>query len=83
MAYLMLYGVGGWSQRWQVADGQDERVRSEISRVGNQGTGHLPVVDPGTGTETTLVVSWSAIATAVVVGGEAGDHHEEAIGRYA
>ncbi|MGZ4438512.1 MAG: hypothetical protein ACXVWU_08780 [Nocardioides sp.] len=83
MAYLMLYGVGGWTQRWQIADDQDDKVRNEISRIGNEGTGHLPVVDPGTGASTTLVVSWSAIATGAVVDAKADARHDEETGRYA
>ena len=82
MAYLMLYGVGGWSQRWEIAEGQDETVRSEISRVGNQGTGHLHVVDPTSEDATTLVVAWAAIATAVVVESD-GHRQDEHTGRYA
>ena len=82
MAYLMLYGVGGWSQRWEIAEGDDEKVRAEISRVGNQGTGHLHVVDPASGATTTLVVAWDAVATAVVVESDA-HRHDEPTGRYA
>jgi len=82
MAYLMLYGVGGWSQRWEIAEGEDDKVRSDISRVGNQGTGQLRVVDPTSEATTTLVVAWSAIAAAVVVESD-GHRQDEQTGRYA
>ncbi len=69
MAYLMLYGVG-WTQRWQVADGAVDLVRTEINRVGRDETGHLSVVDPGTGESATLVVAWQHVAAAVVLGSD-------------
>jgi hypothetical protein len=67
MAYLMLYGVGGWTQRWQIAEGCEEQIRSEISNLGTEGTGHLPVVDSQTDCTATLVVAWAAVAAAIVV----------------
>lgn len=83
MAYLMLYGTGGWTQRWQIAAGEDEHVRSEISRVGREGTGFLSVVDSQTNATATLVVAWPAVAAAIVVDSDAGPPHAEATGQYA
>ncbi|MGH3368210.1 MAG: hypothetical protein ACRDOY_13535 [Nocardioidaceae bacterium] len=67
MAYLMLYGTGGWTQRWQIADGSEEAIRSEISHLGTEGTGDLPVVDSQADASATLVVAWAAVAAAIVV----------------
>jgi hypothetical protein len=67
MSYLLLFGTGGWSQRWEIPGGQDERVEHEISRVGHEGTGHLPVIDSQTNTEATLVIAWQSVAAAVLV----------------
>lgn len=72
MAYLMLYGTGGWTQRWQIAEGFEEEIRSEISNLGTEGTGHLPVVDSQTDSSATLVVAWSAVAAAIVVDSTTG-----------
>jgi hypothetical protein len=83
MAYLLLYGTGGWTQRWQIADGEEDRVRAAISHVGRDGTGHLTIVDPGTETTTTLVVAWAAVAAAVVVDSDSGTPHAEGPGQYA
>ena len=66
MAYLMLYGLG-WTQRWRIVDGREQYVRSEIERVGQMETGHLPVVDPGSDTATTLVVAWAQVAAAAIL----------------
>ncbi len=67
MAYLMLYGVGGWTQRWQIAEGCEEQIRSELSNLGIEGRGHLPVIDSQTDSTATLVVAWAAVAAAIVV----------------
>lgn len=83
MAYLMLYG-NGWTQRWRIASGMEEHVRSQISQVGTDGTGKLTVVDPGSEAETTLVVAWALVATAVVLDAaatEAGS--DDSTGQYA
>jgi len=69
MAYVMLYGVG-WTQRWQVAEGALSAVELEIGRVGRDETGHLAVIDPGSGEPTTLVVAWRHVAAAVVLNTE-------------
>jgi hypothetical protein len=79
----MLYGVGGWTQRWQIAAGWEEEIRSEISKVGIEGTGHLPVVDPQSDVSATLVVAWAAVAAAVVVDSDTGSRQGEATGQYA
>lgn len=83
MAYLMLYGSGGWTQRWQIAAGQEEKVQSEISRVGNEGTGHLSVVDSQTGSTATLVVAWAAVAAAVIVDSDSDSTDDAMTGQYA
>jgi hypothetical protein len=67
MAYLMLYGVGEWTQRWQIAEGCEEQIRSEISNLGIEERGHLPVIDSQTDSTATLVVAWAAVAAAIVV----------------
>lgn len=80
MAYVMLYGVG-WTQRWQIAQGAVDSVKTEIARVGREDTGHLAVLDPGTSAPATLVVSWKHVAAAVVLGGE-GDEASAPTGEY-
>ena len=83
MSYLLLFGVGGWSQRWQIPAGQDELVHSEISRVGQEGISRLSVIDSQTDAEATLVIAWQSVAAAVVV--DSTDQHagEGATGQYA
>lgn len=71
-AYVMLYGAG-WTQRWEVAENAVSVATAEIDRVGRNETSHLPVLDPGTGEPTSLVVAWQHVAAAVVVG---AGHHE-------
>jgi hypothetical protein len=83
MAYLMLYGAGGWTQRWQILHGSEEEIRSEISRVGTSGTGHLPVVDSQTDAAVTLVVAWAAVAAAVVVDSDTTSQQGATTGQYA
>jgi hypothetical protein len=82
VAYLMLYG-NGWTQRWRVASGMEEHVRSQILHVGTEGTGQLTVVDPGSDAEATLVVAWALVATAIVVDGAAAEGSAESAGQYA
>ena len=83
MAYVMLYGVG-WTQRWRVAEGALSAVENEISRVGQDQTGHLAVLDPGSGEPTTLVVAWRHVAAAVVLdtGGPVDGADTEVSGQY-
>jgi hypothetical protein len=76
MAYVMLYGVG-WTQRWQVADESVPVAQAEIERVGREETSHLPVIDPGTGEPTTLVVAWQHVAAAVVLGSGDAEARED------
>ena len=83
LAYLMLYGTGGWTQRWQIATGCEEQIRSELSRVGTSGTGHLAVVDSQTDASVTLVVAWAAVAAGVVVDSDTGSRPGAATGQYA
>lgn len=69
MAYVLLYG-SGWTQRWEVAPGGLPAVENEITRVGQDQTGHLAIVDPGSGEPTMLVVAWRHVAAAVLLGSE-------------
>ncbi len=69
MAYLMLYGVG-WTQRWAIAEGAGPLVATEVNRVGRDEVGRIPIVDPGTGRDTTLVIAWRSVAAAVVLGAD-------------
>jgi hypothetical protein len=82
MAYLTLFGTGGWTQRWTLADGQEEIARLEVDKVGRTETSRLGIVDDRTSIESTLVVSWVAVAAAVVFESEPGPPHDEP-GRYA
>lgn len=82
MSYLLLFGVGGWSQRWQIPEGQDELVHSEISRVGQEGVSRLSVIDSQTDAVATLVIAWQCVAAAVVVD-STGPPGAAATGQYA
>jgi hypothetical protein len=83
VAYLILYGAGGWTQRWQILNGSEEEIRSEIARVGTAGTGHLPVVDSQTDADVTLVVAWAAVAAAVVIESDTTSRPGATTGQYA
>jgi hypothetical protein len=65
----MVYGVG-WTQRWQVPEGSLSEVEHQIERVGRHETGHLTVIDPGSGEPTTLVLAWRHVAAAIVLNTE-------------
>jgi hypothetical protein len=82
VAYLMLYG-NGWSQRWRIAPGMEEQVRSQLLRVGTATTGQLTVVDPGSEAEATLVVAWAHVAAAVVLDGSTSTREGPSTGQYA
>jgi hypothetical protein len=82
MAYLMLYG-NGWTQRWRIEDGKERQVQDDITRLGRSGTIQLPVLDPGTNSATTLVVSCALVAAAIVLDSESRDPAETATGQYA
>jgi len=82
VAYLMLYG-NGWTQRWRIAPGTEDQVRSLISQVGTDTTGQLTVLDPGSEAEATLVVAWALVAAAVVLDGAPGAGDDESAGQYA
>ena len=82
MAYLMLYG-SGWTQRWQIPGGDEEKVLSQISHVGQDETGQLSVVDSQTGATVTLMVAWAAVATAVIVDSDSTLPRDKATGQYA
>lgn len=83
MSYLLLFGVGGWSQRWQIPSGQDELMHSEISRVGQEGISRLSVIDSRTDAVATLVIAWQSVAAAVVVDSSDRSEGERATGQYA
>lgn len=82
MAYLMLYG-NGWTQRWRIAAGMEDQVRSQISQVGQDATGQIIVVDPGSEAEATLVVAWALVAAAVVLEEAAPARGTDSAGQYA
>jgi hypothetical protein len=81
MAYLLLYGVG-WTQRWRMVEGSEATVAHEVDRVGGEDVGHLRVIDPGTGAETTLVIAWRHVVSAVILGAEADHVDQTAPGQY-
>jgi hypothetical protein len=83
VSYLLLYGVGGWSQRWQIPVGQDELVHAEISHIGQEGIGRLSVIDSQTDAVATLVIAWQSVAAAVVVDSTGQRPTEDATGQYA
>ena len=82
MAYLLLFGVGGWTQRWQIPTGQDEPIRAAIHQVGQAGTGQLSVIDSQTNSPVTLVIAWQQVAAAVVVDAHDASLGEETSGQY-
>jgi hypothetical protein len=81
MAYLMLVGTGGWTQRWEVAAGKEEAVAAELVHVGTDGTGQLPLLDPESDAEVTFVVAWGSVAAAVIIPSDAV--HAQSRGQYA
>lgn len=82
MAYLMLYG-NGWTQRWRIAPGMEEHVRTQIAQVGTDSTGQLTVVDPGSEAEATLMIAWALVATAVVIDQTTATGSNDSTGQYA
>jgi hypothetical protein len=83
MAYLLLYGTGGWTARWQIAPEDEDAVRAEILRVGGSGSSELTMVDPASDAPARLVVSWGAIAAAVLIDSDVTPPHSEGSGQYA
>ncbi|RYU13942.1 hypothetical protein [Nocardioides iriomotensis] len=83
MSYLLLYGVGGWSQRWQIPEGQDDLVHTEIARLGQEGIGRLSVIDSQTDAVATLVIAWQSVAAAVVIDSAGAGVGDSATGQYA
>jgi hypothetical protein len=77
VSYLLLFGAGGWTQRWQIPGDKDA-----ILRVGQNGTDQIAVIDSQTNAPVTLVIAWQHVASAVVV-----DTHDAAdegpTGQYA
>ena len=82
MAYLMLYG-NGWTQRWRIAPGMEDTVRTQVSQVGKDATGHLTVLDPGSDAQATLVIAWALVATAVVLDSSDEAGERDSAGQYA
>lgn len=82
MSYLLLYGAGGWTQRWQIPAGGDEQIRTAISQVGHDGTGELSVIDSQSNDSVTLVIAWQCVAAAVIVGTHDTASAEETTGPY-
>jgi hypothetical protein len=82
VAYLMLYG-NGWTQRWRIASGMEEHVRSQLAQVGTDATGQLTVIDPRSEAEATLMVAWALVATAVVLDGTVAPGSDDSVGQYA
>lgn len=72
MAALVLLGTGGWSQRWEIASGQEAVIAAALADVGSERVGRLPVVDLETGSDVELVIAWSSVASAVVIPSTAG-----------
>lgn len=83
MAYLLLYGTGGWTARWQIAPDDEDAVRAQIRRVGERGSSELTVVDPASDAPARLVVSWAAVAAAVLIDSDVTQHLPEGSGQYA
>lgn len=81
MAHLMLYG-NGWSQRWELAEGEEDRAVRSLEQVGGEGTGRFRIIDAATDTRATLVVAWPQVAAGVVLD-EHASHGESGTGRYA
>lgn len=81
MAYLMLYG-SGWTQRWRLAEGFEADAADAITRVGRPESTQLRVVDPGSGTDATLVVAWGQVAAAIILDSDAGPPHDDSGGQY-
>ena len=77
----MLHGVG-WTQRWRMVEGSETTVTQEMDRVGRDDVGHLRVIDPGTGAETTLVVAWRHVVSAVILNAGADHVDRSAPGQY-
>jgi hypothetical protein len=82
MAYLMLYGAG-WTQRWRIAEGMEQQIGTEITRVGRDESTQLSVLDPGTDAPATLVVAWAQVAAAVILDAGSAPPHDDVTGPYA
>jgi hypothetical protein len=67
MAYLVLVGSGGWTEKWEIAPGGHDLVADELDHVGTEVTSHLPLLNPGTDERIDLVVAWRAVAAAAIV----------------
>lgn len=80
MAYLLLVGTGGWTQRWEIAAGHEEVVSAELEQIGTDSTTRLPLLDPETNTEIAFVVAWKAVAVGIIMPSLS---HGPASGQYA
>jgi hypothetical protein len=83
VSYLLLFGTGGWTQRWQIPAGEDEPIRAAIHHVGQDGTGKLSVIDSQSDSPVTLVIAWQHVAAAVVVDTHDAPIVEGTTGQYA
>ena len=82
VGYLMLYG-NGWTQRWAIAPGTEDHIRTQIAQIGTPATGQLTVVDPGSDSEVTLWVAWAMVAAAVMLDGAPRSVDDGSSGQYA
>ena len=82
VAYLMLYG-NGWTQRWAIARGTEDHIRSQMAQTGTPATGQLTVLNPGSDSEVTLWVAWALVAAAVVLDEAPGSVDDASSGQYA
>jgi hypothetical protein len=78
----MLYGTG-WTQRWRIAEGMEKQIGAWITRVGNNETTQLSVLDPNSDALANLVVAWAQVAAAVILDAGSGPPHDDATGQYA
>lgn len=67
MAYLVLVGTGGWTQRWEIGAGQEGLTGDALKRIGTDETGTLTLIDPNTGAEISFFVAWAAVAAGYVL----------------
>jgi hypothetical protein len=82
VGYPMLYG-NGWTQRWAIAPGTEDHIRTQIAPICTPATGQLTVVDPGSDSEVTLSVAWALVAAAVVLDGAPQSVDDGSSGQYA
>ena len=67
MAYLVLIGAGGWTQRWEISSGHESEIAETLTRIGLDETSTLPLMDPNTGTDVRFVVAWAEVAAGYIL----------------